>query len=65
MISTPLLWEEVEKASRSRREPNLSVEPKALLERVEDRGDLFAPLLTLTQELPELSTEAIGVDLHL
>jgi bifunctional non-homologous end joining protein LigD len=64
MISTPLLWEEVEKASRSRRRPNLSVEPKALLERVEDRGDLFAPLLTLTQELPELSTEAIGVDLH-
>ena len=64
MISTPLLWEEVEKASRSRRQPNLSVEPKALLERVEDRGDLFAPLLTLTQELPELSTEAIGVDLH-
>jgi bifunctional non-homologous end joining protein LigD len=63
MISTPLLWEEVEKASRSRREANLSVEPKALLERVERQGDLFEGLLTLIQTLPDLSTEAIGVDL--
>jgi bifunctional non-homologous end joining protein LigD len=54
-ISTPLLWEEVEKASRSRREPNLSVEPDALLERVQRHGDLLEGLLTLTQELPELS----------
>jgi bifunctional non-homologous end joining protein LigD len=54
-ISTPLLWEEVEKASRSRREPNLSVEPGALLERVARQGDLFEGLLTHTQELPELS----------
>jgi bifunctional non-homologous end joining protein LigD len=53
-ISTPLLWEEVEKASQSRREPNLSVEPDALLERVQRDGDLFEGLLTLTQELPEL-----------
>ena len=53
-ISTPLLWEEVEKASRSRRELNLSVEPDALLERVHRHGDLFEGLLSLTQELPEL-----------
>ena len=55
MISTPLAWEEVERGSRSRRELELSVEPKALLERVEDRGDLFEGPLTLIQELPELS----------
>jgi bifunctional non-homologous end joining protein LigD len=53
-ISTPLDWEEVEQASRSRREPNLSAEPSALLKRVERHGDLFAPLLSLTQELPDL-----------
>ena len=54
-ISTPLAWEEVERAVRSRREPNLSAEPHELLERVERDGDLFEGLLTLRQELPELS----------
>jgi bifunctional non-homologous end joining protein LigD len=55
-ISTPLTWEEVERALRARRgEPGLSAEPGELLERVARDGDLFAPLLTLAQELPELS----------
>jgi bifunctional non-homologous end joining protein LigD len=54
-ISTPLDWEEVEKAVRSRRKPELSVEPSALLQRVQSEGDLFEPLLTLTQKLPDLS----------
>jgi bifunctional non-homologous end joining protein LigD len=57
-ISTPLTWEEVEQAVRSRRTLNLSAEPTALLERVARLGDLFAPLLDLTQELPDLSTGA-------
>jgi bifunctional non-homologous end joining protein LigD len=56
-ISTPLAWEEVEQAVRSRREPSLSAEPRELLERVERDGDLFEPLLSLTQELPDLSVE--------
>jgi bifunctional non-homologous end joining protein LigD len=55
-VSTPLDWEEVEKAVRSRRKTELSAEPSALLQRVQSQGDLFAPLLTLTQELPDLST---------
>ncbi len=54
-ISTPLQWEEVEKAARARREPDLSAEPQELLARVAREGDLFAPLLTLEQELPDLS----------
>jgi bifunctional non-homologous end joining protein LigD len=54
-ISTPLAWEEVEEAVRSRREPSLSAEPRELLERAERDGDLFAGLLKLRQELPELS----------
>jgi bifunctional non-homologous end joining protein LigD len=56
-ISTPLPWEEVEKGQRSRREPELSAEPKTMLERVQRHGDLFEGLLTLTQELPDLSAE--------
>lgn len=53
-VSTPLAWEEVERASRWRRERELSLEPAALLKRIERHGDLFAPLLSLTQKLPEL-----------
>ncbi len=55
-ISTPLAWEEVEQAMRTRREPSLSAEPRELLARVERDGDLFEGLLTLRQELPDLST---------
>ena len=55
-ISTPLAWEVLESALRGRRgEPSLSAEPRELLRRVERDGDLFAPLLTLAQELPDLS----------
>jgi bifunctional non-homologous end joining protein LigD len=63
-ISTPLAWEEVDRAARSRREPNLSAEPRELLERVERDGDLFEGLLMLRQELPDLSrgTPASPVD---
>jgi bifunctional non-homologous end joining protein LigD len=59
-ISTPLAWEEVERAARARREPNLSAEPRELLRRVARHGDLFAPLLSLTQELPDLSGQALA-----
>ncbi len=59
-ISTPLTWEEVERASRRRSEPDLSIEPKALLERVERHGDLFAPLLSLTQALPDPAGQVAG-----
>jgi bifunctional non-homologous end joining protein LigD len=53
-ISTPLAWEEVERAARARREPDLSAEPQELLQRVQRHGDLFEPLLSLTQELPSM-----------
>jgi bifunctional non-homologous end joining protein LigD len=53
-ISTPLQWEEVERAARRRSEVQLSAEPRGLLERVERHGDLFGPVLTLAQTLPEL-----------
>jgi bifunctional non-homologous end joining protein LigD len=54
-VSTPLHWEEVERAARRRREPQLSVEPPELLARVERDGDLHASLATLAQQLPDLT----------
>ncbi|MET0558768.1 MAG: non-homologous end-joining DNA ligase [Solirubrobacterales bacterium] len=52
--STPLSWDEVEECADSGDGAPLVFEAGALLERVEDRGDLFAPVLELEQELPEL-----------
>jgi bifunctional non-homologous end joining protein LigD len=44
-VSTPVTWDEVEAG-------DLSFEQHEVLERVERDGDVFAPVLTLTQELP-------------
>jgi len=44
-VSTPVTWDEVESG-------DLSFEQDEVLERVRRDGDLFAPVLTLTQELP-------------
>ena len=51
-MSTPLTWEEVE---RGHDEPDsLRFEAGDVLKRVDDLGDLFAPTLTLQQQLPRL-----------
>lgn len=52
--STPLGWEEVEATADSGDGSQLVFEAGAVLERIEDRGDVFAPVLELEQELPEL-----------
>ena len=51
--STPLEWEEVEGAAEREDPEALSFEASEVLERVEERGDLFAPVLELEQELPD------------
>ncbi len=53
-VSTPLRWEEVEAAADSGDGAPLAFEAGAVLERVEQHGDLFAPVLELEQDLPEL-----------
>ncbi len=60
-ISTPLHWEEVERAARGRRsgDLSLSVEPARLLARIEHDGDLFGPALGLLQRLPDFSSVGI------
>ena len=52
-VSTPLHWEEVEGLERDGDPDAVRFEAGDVLERVEEHGDLFAPVLELEQELPE------------
>jgi bifunctional non-homologous end joining protein LigD len=52
-VSTPLLWQEVEDAIDSGEGESLSFLADDVLARVEQHGDLLAPVLSLVQELPE------------
>ena len=49
-VSTPLAWEEVAEGDPA----ELVFEAGEVLERVEERGDLFAPVVEQVQRLPEL-----------
>jgi bifunctional non-homologous end joining protein LigD len=51
-VSTPVGWDEVERALGDGDPGLLSFDYRAVLERVEDHGDLFAPVLSERQELP-------------
>ena len=50
--STPLMWSEVESTAESGDPDELVFDAAAVLERVEQHGDLFAPVLELEQDLP-------------
>lgn len=59
-VSTPVSWEEVERCL-AKKDPNLLVfESAQALERVEKLGDLFAPVLTLKQRLPDVGELEAG-----
>jgi bifunctional non-homologous end joining protein LigD len=51
-VSTPVEWDEVERAADEEDAAALRFEASDVLERVEERGDLFAPVVALRQELP-------------
>ena len=51
--STPLLWEEIEALAGGGDPESVRFEADEVLKRVEKHGDLFAPVLELTQTLPE------------
>jgi bifunctional non-homologous end joining protein LigD len=51
-VSMPVTWDEIARCLRARDPALLSFETDVALRRVEERGDLFAPLLTLKQKLP-------------
>ena len=61
-VSTPVSWEEVEKCLK-KKDANLMVfDSKQVLARVEKMGDIFSPVLTLEQHLPNASELASGGD---
>ena len=51
-VSVPLGWDELERALEERDPASLVFGPEEALDRVAERGDLFAPVLSLVQELP-------------
>jgi bifunctional non-homologous end joining protein LigD len=53
-VSTPVTWEEVERAVEKDDPDALVFEAKDVLKRIEKHGDLFAPVLELRQKLPQL-----------
>jgi bifunctional non-homologous end joining protein LigD len=53
-VSTPLTWDEVEAAYDAGDKAMVTFEAPEVLERVAELGDLFAPALTLRQDLPKL-----------
>lgn len=53
--STPLTWDEVTGALESKDPGRLRFEAPAVVERVERLGDLFEPVLSLRQALPDLA----------
>ena len=55
-VSTPVTWDEVTEAASGGDADALVFEAPAVLERVAGRGDLFEPVLTLQQRLPESPT---------
>jgi bifunctional non-homologous end joining protein LigD len=53
-VSTPVTWDEVEDALAAKDAGLLTFDSDEVLQRVERHGDLFAPVVELQQELPEL-----------
>jgi bifunctional non-homologous end joining protein LigD len=54
-VSTPITWDEVEQALKKKDAQRLVFEATDVLKRVEKLGDLYEPLLTLKQKLPQLA----------
>src|SRR5580700_10067792 len=53
-VSTPVTWEEVERAFKKKEADLLVFEAKQVVARFDKLGDLFAPVLELKQRLPDL-----------
>ena len=57
-VSTPVSWEEVERALKKKDASLLVFEAPKVVTRVDKMGDLFAPALELKQRLPDLKQVA-------
>ena len=54
-VSTPVTWQEVEKCLKKKDANLLVFDSKQVLARIEKMGDIFAPVQTLKQRLPNTS----------
>jgi bifunctional non-homologous end joining protein LigD len=52
-VSTPVTWQELQKALKTTKPELLAFEADQVLRRVQKMGDLFASVLTLKQKLPD------------
>jgi bifunctional non-homologous end joining protein LigD len=52
-VSCPVTWEELEQTLQKRAPNRLTFKTDDVLKRVEEKGDLFAPILKLKQKLPD------------
>jgi bifunctional non-homologous end joining protein LigD len=55
-VSTPLTWKEVTEAKKKGDSGLLTFETRDVLKRIKRRGDLFEPVLTLKQKLPQIGS---------
>ena len=53
-VSTPVTWDDVERTFKKKDASLLVFEAPQVISRVEKIGDLFAPVITLKQRLPDL-----------
>ncbi|HEX3434934.1 MAG TPA: DNA ligase D [Solirubrobacteraceae bacterium] len=53
-VSTPVTWDEVRETLDSGDPHTLAFDAAQVLRRIDERGDLFAPVLSLVQQLPAL-----------
>ena len=60
-VSTPVSWDEVERAFKKKDGKLLVFEAKQTIARFEKMGDLFEPVLELKQQLPDLKKMAPAV----
>src|ERR1700730_5222548 len=61
-VSTPITWEDVQRTFKKKDASLLVFEAPQVVSRVEKIGDLFAPVITLKQRLPDVRslTEAVA-----
>lgn len=63
-VSTPVRWDEVERCHKKKDAGLLVFESSKTIARFEKLGDLFEPLLSLKQKLPDLKAATTAIDEH-
>ncbi|HMK34966.1 MAG TPA: non-homologous end-joining DNA ligase [Desulfomonilaceae bacterium] len=56
-VSAPLEWKECERALKRKDASKLVFESRDMLKRIQRKGDIFAPVLSLHQKLPDLNEQ--------